>query len=367
MANVRMKTLNVPGLDNTYTFPEEAPDYSSSATYAVGDFVIYNGKLYRCTTAISTAEVWTAGHWAETKMGNEVSTLKTAISDVVIISESEPTSDDNRIWINSDADSVQVPTMGDINELIDAIFPTGTITNQAVATFSDGAKNIPVKSLIVDIDAVQSGSGDPSPTNIRSISGWTKSTISRSGEDTSDPTTYEILFPSAAGTVYGGNIKWTAVNGWELTVDTMYGDLGDYSWQISSAQHGSVYAQNVPIDAYGGTSAAMPFILSDALKVVNMYTFNNSGGTSEYIITVNGQNRIYVMSMAYAGYSEAQVKTALTGIHFAAKMATPIEYTLTSAEVIKTLQGVNNIWADTGNINTLVYRKDIVSLIDSGS
>lgn len=41
----------------------------------------------------------------------------------------------------------------------------------AVASFPDGT-DLPLKSLIVNIDPVQSGSGDPSPTNIRPIGGW---------------------------------------------------------------------------------------------------------------------------------------------------------------------------------------------------
>ena len=40
-----------------------APSYDSTSTYAVGDIVIYNGVLYKCTTAISTAEAWDATHW----------------------------------------------------------------------------------------------------------------------------------------------------------------------------------------------------------------------------------------------------------------------------------------------------------------
>ena len=39
------------------------PAYSSSATYKVGDWCIYSGALYECSTAITTAEAWTAGHW----------------------------------------------------------------------------------------------------------------------------------------------------------------------------------------------------------------------------------------------------------------------------------------------------------------
>ena len=39
-----------------------APAYSSSSTYDVGDYVIYEGVLYECNTAITTAEAWTPAH-----------------------------------------------------------------------------------------------------------------------------------------------------------------------------------------------------------------------------------------------------------------------------------------------------------------
>ena len=64
-----------------------APAYSTSATYAVGDYVNYNGAIYRCTTAISTAEAWTAGHWAAVTLGadleGQVSDLKTQLKDSI--------------------------------------------------------------------------------------------------------------------------------------------------------------------------------------------------------------------------------------------------------------------------------------------
>ena len=40
--------------------------YSETATYAVGDAVTHDGKLYKCSVAITTAEAWTAAHWTET-------------------------------------------------------------------------------------------------------------------------------------------------------------------------------------------------------------------------------------------------------------------------------------------------------------
>ena len=55
-----------------------AAAYSTSATYAVGDYCTKDGNLYRCTTAITTAESWTAANWTQTKMGPDVSDLKSA-------------------------------------------------------------------------------------------------------------------------------------------------------------------------------------------------------------------------------------------------------------------------------------------------
>lgn len=59
-----------------------APAYSTSATYAVGDYVLYNNALYRCTTAIATAEAWTAAHWTAVNVGGELTHYKQDISEL---------------------------------------------------------------------------------------------------------------------------------------------------------------------------------------------------------------------------------------------------------------------------------------------
>lgn len=51
---------------------EVADAYSSSATYAVGDYCIYNNTLYKCSTAITTAEAWTPAHWTATTVADEL-------------------------------------------------------------------------------------------------------------------------------------------------------------------------------------------------------------------------------------------------------------------------------------------------------
>lgn len=44
---------------------EIAPEYFPTNTYAIGDKVIYGGKLYTCTTAIDTPETWDSTKWSQ--------------------------------------------------------------------------------------------------------------------------------------------------------------------------------------------------------------------------------------------------------------------------------------------------------------
>lgn len=59
--------------------PNFAGAYDSTATYAVGDYVVYNHSLYVCNTAIPTAEEWTAAHWTQIDLGSALEGLKAEI------------------------------------------------------------------------------------------------------------------------------------------------------------------------------------------------------------------------------------------------------------------------------------------------
>lgn len=62
----------------------------------------------------------------------------------------------------------------------------------AVASFADGT-DLPLKSMVVNIDPVQSGTGDPSPTNIRPISGWDAVKVTRCGKNLLDDVTPTVV------------------------------------------------------------------------------------------------------------------------------------------------------------------------------
>ena len=51
----------------------------SAQTYAKGAYCTREGKLYKCTTAITAAETWTESHWTETSVTAELIAIYTAL------------------------------------------------------------------------------------------------------------------------------------------------------------------------------------------------------------------------------------------------------------------------------------------------
>ena len=65
-----------------------AEEYDPTSTYAVGDFCVHDGILYKCSTAISSAEPWTVAHWQRTYATDEIAGASSlqGLSDVNISS-----------------------------------------------------------------------------------------------------------------------------------------------------------------------------------------------------------------------------------------------------------------------------------------
>ena len=140
-----------------------AGQFSTSTAYAVGQYVYYDKKLYRFTTA-HAAGAWNASHVTEVTVTSELASLKAETND-----------------LKQDLEGLDVYTLG--------LYPQMSVADTAVASFTDGADDIPVKSLMVDITPVQSGSGDPSPSNVRPISGWTGANVAVTGKNLFDKAT----------------------------------------------------------------------------------------------------------------------------------------------------------------------------------
>lgn len=58
-------------LDAAVAAAQSADAYDESRSYAVGDYCLHDGTLYRCTTA-TAGEAWNAAHWAATTLAAEL-------------------------------------------------------------------------------------------------------------------------------------------------------------------------------------------------------------------------------------------------------------------------------------------------------
>lgn len=110
---------NSNSISNLYD--DIADEFSTSATYSVGDYVIYNNNLYKCTTAVTVAGAWTGStNWTQTQVVDEFgsggggATTLDGLTDVTITSATngqvltyDTTSGK---WINSNGGGSGTPT-----------------------------------------------------------------------------------------------------------------------------------------------------------------------------------------------------------------------------------------------------------------
>ena len=241
----------------------------------------------------------------------------------------------------------------------------------SVASFTDGAYDIPVDSLLVEIEPVQDGTGDPSPSNVRAITGWTGCTISHSGEDTSDPDMLSISWQSEAGTVYGGRLD--VVTG-ELVVDRELVTV-DAIDRVTSTS----YIKSDATDGYVGIDRIYPELLpskqntqySNKLAFVKAAIWSNVGYPNSFTLN-NKQLHVNISNnlLGITDYTQETTTTAKDKLnaYLAQNPVTvtipvePITYHLTPYE-IRTLLGNNNIWADTGDCS-VTYSCDTKRYID---
>lgn len=76
---------NYDSLGNKLEKTSIAKEYSNIDTYDVDDYVIYNGKMYRCEQEILVGESFDSTKWAECSVGPELNYIKKfmSLSDIV--------------------------------------------------------------------------------------------------------------------------------------------------------------------------------------------------------------------------------------------------------------------------------------------
>ena len=372
-------------------------------------------------------------------------------------------------------------------EWITAVFPREAGSG-GIVSFPDGADGIPFMTLKANVDAVQAGSGDPSPSNIRAISGHTGVTVTRTGKNLAatqpvygetltivdfghDVTIPELTIsfdadgascssPSAtlfdlrkadgthsyravstfadengttlslADTSYTGRFRKTYTNVTLQKVVCYYKSDSYCQWAADKLSNFQVELGDTATEyeAYSADEAELDWtddagavgggeadILGGTLKKTHeMITFdgtetwNATGTTRYYYYTISDDDtvaqdeaicshaeenpliasgnqeigfRVYYSSGAsesrfimrppaelgitgtedFKDWLAAQA-TAETPVQVCYKLDTPEEYELTGDD-LTTLLGVNNVWADTGDVS-VAYRADTAKYID---
>ena len=168
--------------------------------------------------------------------------------------------------------------------------------------------------------------------------------------------TYDITFPSAAGTVYGGTLDVTTG---VLTVDMAVVAMGSLSW---------VYYPNhlrFGVKINGARYSGTGFGFDGACSIYAVSTANYVRMADKSVVIGCNflGNTDAAMIVQDSAYTDAAVfKSAVSGQKLVYPLATPVTYQLTPTEVT-TLLGTNNIWADCGD-STVEYRADTKLYID---
>jgi len=297
-----------------------------------------------------------------------------------------------------------------INDL-EAIIGGYTLTDLptgAVASVTDGTALL-MPSLKIGIEPQQEGSGDPSPENIRPISGWNEANVARCGKNLFDKTTItenniinnntgegttsygrfssDYIKVNPSTNYYASNVirsaQWYCSFYYDKNKNYLScGELsstGDIASGVITTPSNCNYVRLVSLtthkdnvsfvvgnqaptsyESYTGTTYTIEFRDGDNPLVIYGGTLNAISGlltvTDAYIASYNGETLPSTWISDRDVYVEGATPT--TGAEVVYKLANSVTYQLTPTQ-IRTLVGNNNIWADTGDIIEGKYYKSL--------
>lgn len=238
-------------------------------------------------------------------------------------------------------------------KIVDTLCPPFTVTgNPAVC---NPIENFPL-SVSVEIVPKQDGSGNPTPENIRPISGWDAVQLTQNGS----PITIQL-----GQTVYGGSINvvtgvcnsaWVIVELTSEFLDTNRWQFITTGIQTSPVIRGPLPSANTVV----GPVFCSHFYAASILPVENLqyWTSNTFFGNGRMAI----RNDTWTDLDSAKAWLDAQ-KSAGTPVFVCYQIETPTTIQL-SPQAILALSGENTFSADTGSV-TVSGRSDPTVVIES--
>jgi hypothetical protein len=172
--------------------------------------------------------------------------------------------------------------------------------------------------------------------------------------------TYSITFPSQAGTVYGGELTINRDGSGTLVVDKVAETIPTVT-SLSTSAGGIKYASFT-------TTHDIIYNNNDIKRVqfenFEACTFETRGNPFSGYLGAENQYLIFFGSDTTVEQANTYVNGSKVVLYLKGRLSDKsVTYQLTASQ-IKTLLGVNNIWADTGNILSVDYPADTKLYID---
>lgn len=210
----------------------------------------------------------------------------------------------------------------------------------SVVQIPDGIADAPVDGLKIYILPEQAGSGDPSPTNFRELTGYTGANLNQSGIDVNNPTVTQISWQTEAGTIYYGTLD---VLSGVLTVTHKGFKLAFNDMNLSESYPGW---QTVPglRDCYSNYDGYSNITICNLCKP-------NLMSHDIRVETQNNKSTVYIPKsyLNVANQTEAKSVYADKYLEFVSPMLETATYQIDPVTGVSLLAGENNFWNNAGD------------------
>ena len=252
-------------------------------------------------------------------------------------------------------------------QIVDALCPAFEETGAVVQCYP--VANYPL-GVTVSWEPHQEGEGDPSPENVRPISGRESVSVTLSGGE-GEENTHTLALPS---TVYGGELDAATGAGVETW---RYMELDDiYGGSLGNIDVSDIIQQFNLIIVDPQTDARLPCMCNILPQTVDVISGNALGiyhhSKSTFVFGfpraplreygfIDGNAETYMT--AFKAYLAAQA-AAGTPVTIAYALATPTQFQATGNAPIPALPGVNTIYSDADSV-TVTGRADPIHTIQA--
>lgn len=352
--------------DNNTTKTHVSKDGFYDSSFLSNEVLVTNSSGVIVTSNISTTKLgYLSGVTSDiqTQLNGKQATITggatTIVSDNLTASKALVSNANGKVAVSSVSDTelgylsgATSNIQGQIDDVNADIDDTLVSASGNPITITDAA-NIPCESLTMTIEPIQSGSGTPSTTNVRPITGLTEATV----QTTNGTNTNTATISFGGDTIYSGTVDF---NTGIVTVTKKYIEFdgsSDEGWWISGNTNNNQYG----IDISGLKTQSTQGSLLDGLICDKWETITGDQGYQNQKYGISGwtspQIRLNIpKTLVNRNVSSFKTYLSQNPIQVVCPLATPQTIQLTPSQL--TLLKGNNTVSANGNTISLSYQKD---------